>query len=110
MIVIITIFLLGGFVLSLFGQEYFQNSLNLMLILSLAAIPLTLNTTYITVSRLRKDTRKLIFIGIYHFVFFLSLSLLLIRTFDIFGIGIAWLTTNLLLSIYILLRREKWIY
>ena len=110
MIVIITIFLLGGLVLSLFGQEYFQNSLNLMLILSLAAIPLTLNTTYITVSRLRKDTRKLIFIGIYHFVFFLSLSLLLIRTFDIFGIGIAWLTTNLLLSIYILLRREKWIY
>ena len=100
--ILIVLILFHKILLGFFGAEYVENSSMLLLLLAITSIPSVLSTSYITLNRVKKNIKRLIWTGIYFFIVFLSLCLVFIKYFDIIGIGIAWLTTNLIFALYVL--------
>lgn len=105
----ITILLLifSKFILGVFGKEYLENSLRLLFILAVTTITMPLNSSYITLKRIEKGMKSLVYIGIYYFIMFLGLCLVLIMQYGITGIGISWLITNLIFSFYVIYIYRK---
>ena len=104
--ILIFVLLFSNFILGFFGESYASNSSSLLKILAIASIPAALNTLFITVNKVRKNIKKLIFVGVYFFVVFLSLVFILVKRYDILGVGIAWLITNIIFSLFVLIKTK----
>ena len=107
---IILIFLFGEPILSLFGEEYSKNAFGLLCILALSGIPLTLNTLYITIERVRGQVGTVMAIYGFIAIFTVGVGYLLMRDHNLVGIGIAWILSQGIVSLYIgLTMMWKWI-
>ncbi len=98
---IVVIFLAGDKMLMLFGAEYSINGEKLLLILAISAIPIIFNSVYISMKRVQKDVKGVIVVNAIITVGTLLIGYLLVDIWGIFGVGVGWILSQTMTSIYI---------
>lgn len=99
---VLIMYFLGGFILSFFGEQYSEEALWLLRILSIASLPLALNEIFIAVYRIHKRIKPVIIIyGTISF-FTLIVGSLLMQVVGLMGIGIAFLTAQVVIAIVLI--------
>ena len=99
---IILLFLLGKWLLLLFGGSYAANSLLLLKILGLSSLLVGINMIYFSTLRIRDSVRELVIITGFIAIGTLVGSYFIILTTGIAGVGYVWLTAQGIISIYVL--------
>jgi len=106
---IILLFLLAGkWILLLFGEQYSESGLTLLMILAVSALPVGLNNIYLAKIKVTKELSIILVLSIFTIASFLSLSYLFIPLQGIAGAGLAWLISQTAVSgmIFLLLWRR----
>lgn len=85
------ILLLGDKILLLFGKAYSENAFTLLSILILSSIPLTITETYISIKRVQKEVKPLIYLFTFTAIFIILCSYLLTLRIGLIGAGVGWL-------------------
>jgi O-antigen/teichoic acid export membrane protein len=88
------IFLLGRYVLWLFGEAYAQNSFEVLAILAFGSVPFALNTVYTTIKRVQKELVPVILVYGGTALITILGSYLLLQRMGLIGVGIAWVMGN----------------
>jgi len=106
---VIVLYLFGGFFLSLIGKSYVEG-LDLLRVMLLSSFFVAFQQTYLSIKKIQKDIRELIFLSGFIFVTLLGFSYLFMIEYGIVGIGYAWVVGNGLscLVIMVLMRRSHW--
>ena len=93
-IAIAGIFIFGENLLWIFGEEYAKKSFEVLLVLALGSIPFALNTVYVTIKRIQKEIKTVIFVyGIIAIVTILG-SYILMRRMGLIGVAFSWPISN----------------
>jgi len=105
--IIFATLLFGKYILNIYGKEYSSNGYPLLVILTISLIPYSLNTIYFVVLRVKKELSTL-----QKYTFFLTSSVLLLSYFmtirwNLIGIGIAWMSAQLLCFLIISPKLKK---
>ena len=93
---------LGDKFLLVFGREYSVEGGKLLAVLTISALPLTVNVVYLTIARVRQRLNSLIRASAAVAVGTLTLGYLLIPSTGILGPGIAWLVSQSLVAAVVL--------
>lgn len=89
----------GRLILSLYGQEYVDNGLHLLYLLTLSSVPTVWFSVFTSLLRIRDQLKELLIIeGISNF-FSLLLTYLGIITLGFVGAGIGWLVAQVLILV-----------
>ena len=96
------VFLLGNKLLSLFGPEYSENATTLLWILAVSAIPMGINSFYISVIRVKKDITRIIVVSAVTACFTLGLSYIFMTEFGLWGMGLGWLIGQTMVAIAVI--------
>ncbi|MGW1490331.1 lipopolysaccharide biosynthesis protein [Streptomyces sp. NPDC002402] len=96
-------------ILSLFGAEYAEQGSTLLRLLALSALPNILVSLAIDVSRARRRLRLAVGLQIAMCVLVLGLTKALLPVLGINGAGVAWLVTQCLLALPLLIWRSQWL-
>ena len=99
--------LLGGWLLHFFGPAYEENGTTVIRYLALAVIPQCVNTLYITVNQVKKQNHLIIAQTSFLAIVALGVGYWWLGCIGLPGIGMAYLTAHLLLSIVVI--RPLWI-
>lgn len=105
--VIVLILLLGDKLLALFGAAYSQNAATLLRVLIVAALPLSINSLYYTVKRVQKKMKSVVILNGFVAAVTLGLSYLLLSQMGVLATGVAWLTANGIVALFIVVRRLR---
>jgi len=89
------VYLAGNFLLSFFGKNYSENSLELLKVLVFAALPYSINTVYAAICRARKKMGEVIAIFFTVSSVTLIASYVLLKIVGLVGVGYAWLAGNM---------------
>jgi len=100
---IVLMFLIGDKLLLLFGAAYSENATTLLWILALSAVPLSLNYIYFGVKRVEMKMKNVIGLTAFVAVATLALSYILLPQMGILGVGVAWLTSQGLVAVFIMM-------
>jgi len=92
----ITLYLVGGYILELFGESYSFESLGLLQLLIISSVPLAINEIGIAVLRVQKRVVPVILIYAFNTCLTITMSCILLNTVGIMGFGIAWLCANIM--------------
>ena len=105
---ILLFFLAGEKILMLFGEQYSENGLELLMILAISALPVGLNSIYLAKIKVTKELRTLLALSLFTITSFLVLSCFLIPLQGIAGAGLSWLISQTTLSgiIFLLIWRR----
>ncbi|MCD4844282.1 MAG: lipopolysaccharide biosynthesis protein [Methanosarcinales archaeon] len=91
------ILLFGDQILLLFGNEYLEEGSYIVKILAISSLPFAINTVYITIKNISKQVIIVVIInGIIMIITLVGSYISLINNFGLNGIGISWLTGNLI--------------
>ncbi len=101
---IAAVFLLGGKVLLLFGKPYSEQGTSLLWVLALSALPMTVNSLFFSISRVRQRMGRVIAWTLWILGITLALSLFLLPRMGVLGSGVAWLTAQASAATFILIR------
>ena len=101
---IVLLNLVGDRLLLLFGQAYSEQGTWLLRILTLSALPLSLNYVYFGVRRVEMKMKGVIGLTAFTAVATLGLSYFLLPRMGIEGAGVAWLASQSVASIFIMRR------
>ncbi|MFC2003651.1 lipopolysaccharide biosynthesis protein [Chloroflexota bacterium] len=99
----IILLLLGYKVLLFFGQAYSENATKLLWILTASALPLSFNYVYYGIRRVEMRMKSVIGLNAFVTIATLGMSYLLLPRMGILGAGVAWLTTQSLVAVVVLL-------
>ena len=103
----ILVMALAPLLLRLFGKSYAGNGTSLLRIITLSSIPTVINITYISIKRVEKNLKALvIFTGIQG-IAGLLFAYLLMHPMGLNGIGIAWLSVQYALAIFVGMRSSR---
>lgn len=83
--------LLSDKILWLFGSEYSKNTTVMIWIIAPSVIPMSVNFIYLSIMRVRKKIKSVVFLTAFMAVVTLALSWVLLPVMGIRGAGIAWL-------------------
>ena len=81
----------GDKLLLIFGEAYAAEATTLLWMLALSALPLSINSLYLAVHRVKKNIPRLIIVPSAVAIISLGLSYPLMQELDLLGVGIAWL-------------------
>jgi O-antigen/teichoic acid export membrane protein len=101
---IVIIFLVGNKLLLLFGQAYSEKATSLLWILAVSTLPLSLNYIYFSRKRVERKMRSVIVLMAFVAVATLGLSYLLMPRMGILGVGVAWLSSQVIGSLMIVCK------
>jgi O-antigen/teichoic acid export membrane protein len=104
---IILIFLIGGKILHLFGGGYSEGATKLLWILGLSAMPLSINAMYFGLKRVEKKMKGVISSSAFITAATLVLSWFLMPRIGILGAGVAWLSSQTVVSLVIVCSRLR---
>ena len=97
---ILLVFLLGGrYILSLFGPNYPQHGVMLLMLLILSAVPDAITNIYVSLLRVQRRLHLAALLNLGMATFTLALAWILLPKLGIAGAGWAWLIAQLLGSI-----------
>lgn len=91
---ILVIFLVGEFILSLFGPEYASEALPLLKILAVSSIFLTVNIIFISVKRIKHEMAMVILIFSTITLITLGGTIILLEPVGLVGVGYSWMAGN----------------
>jgi len=100
--VIIMLLMLGHIILLFFGRPYADNSLQLLWILTISALPLTINYVYFSIRRVEKKMLSVILLTGFIALATLGSSYLLLPKMGIKGAGIGWLVSQGIAALFTL--------
>lgn len=105
---LLVVFFLGDKILLLFGSQYSENAFTLLLILSVALIPNTVNELYVTICMVKFKLRAIFFVNLARTLLIPLMSYLLMAQFGLMGVGWGYLASVATISLVtvILLRGE----
>lgn len=89
----------GRFILLLYGQEYVDNGLYLLYLLTISSIPTVWFSIFTSLLRIRDQLKELLIIEGVSNLFSLSLTYLGIITLGFVGAGIGWLVAQVLILV-----------
>lgn len=87
---IMCIFLFGSYILLLFGKTYSDSSTHLLWLIGLSSIPSAIVQVYLTVKRVQKDIKSILYINVFIATIIVALSYFLMVRIGLIGIGYAW--------------------
>jgi len=108
---ILLLYYAAGFLLGLIGKNYSASGLELLKTMTIASIPLTVNSIYMTINRIQKDTKELVYISALIFVLLPATGYFFMLRYGLTGIGYAWIISHTIVAAIVILRvkRNKWI-
>ena len=92
--VVILVVALADKLLLLFGELYSQNATNLLRLIAIAALPVAVNSVYMSIKRVQRKLKIIVGTSAFAGVVTVVLSYILLPYAGIAGAGIAWLTTQ----------------
>lgn len=98
---VLLILLFGDRILSIFGSVYAENSVGLLRIAALSAIPVSFNQVYFSVKRVEMKMKSVIAVNAFTTVGTLVLSSILLRPMGITGAGVAWLSMHMVAALVV---------
>jgi O-antigen/teichoic acid export membrane protein len=99
----VLIFLIGDKLLLIFDAAYAENATQLLRILALSFIPSSLNAIYFGVKRVEMKMRSVIGLSAFIAVTTLVLSWILLSQMGILGVGVAWLSSQGVVALAIII-------
>jgi Ser/Thr protein kinase RdoA (MazF antagonist)/O-antigen/teichoic acid export membrane protein len=105
--VVLVIFVGAPWILRLFGREYASEGATLLRLLSLSAIPQIIVALHLSIARVQRDVKTLIFTQASLSIMVLGMIYLFIGRFGITGIGLAWLIAQSLLAAVLIVTRLR---
>ena len=99
---IILMILLGDKLLLIFGKEYSEEGTRLLMMLTLTALPLSINSIYFSKKKVEKDMKPVILFSGLIAALTLGLSYLLLPQFGLIAAGAAWLASQAITAMIIL--------
>ena len=99
--VIVLTLLLGAKLLFLFGSAYSQNATTLLWLVTITALPLSINSLYYTVKRVQKKMKSVVILNGFIAAVTLGLSYFLLSQMGVLATGIAWLSANGIVALLI---------
>lgn len=104
------LYFLGSFILNLIGTNYINalGIFNLMIVSSIFMVPYHI---FISIKKVQKDMKSLIFIGALLTTLAIGLSYVLMLIYGLMGVGYGWIITYIFISIVVVIiaLKEKWI-
>jgi len=110
---ILIIVFLGKWLLMIFGTKYSQNAVTLLQVLTITALPLSINSLYFTIKRIQKTMKSVILMTGFISIVTLGLSYVLIPHMGLLAAGIGWLSANSAVALFIIiiwLRKKSLLY
>jgi O-antigen/teichoic acid export membrane protein len=98
---------LAPFVLRIFGEDYAAEGTTLLRLLALASIPQVIVAFALALARIRQRVIEVVAIQAVSCGFVLGLGLILLRTYGLNGIGIAWLVGQTILAFLLAFRLRR---
>lgn len=98
---VIIFYFIGEFILGLINPTY-VNALNIFRLMILSSFFMVFYNLFISIKKVQKDMKTLIFIGTMNTIFLIGLSYILMLKFGLVGIGYAWLINYGLISLIII--------
>jgi O-antigen/teichoic acid export membrane protein len=108
LIPLVVIILLGApLILLLFGRDYANEGAMLLRLLALSAIPNVIVVLYVSLARVENRVRGIVMVQGALCVLVLSMSYVLLQTFGITGVGLAWLASQTVVAVFLWLTRLR---
>ena len=101
---VILLLLYGREILFLFGPEYSENAYDLLWLLSMSSIPNAIFQVYITIMRIKKDIKPIIYLTALIASLSISLSYFLLIKIGLNGIGVGWIVSWSIIMIIVILK------
>jgi O-antigen/teichoic acid export membrane protein len=96
---VLFLFLVGPYLLQLFGKNYAAEAAVLLRLLSLAILPQVITGLYFGIARIHRSVGGVVKVHASLFVMNLILSYLLLERLGITGVGISWLISQLTIAV-----------
>ncbi|CAL9635600.1 hypothetical protein SUDANB108_06223 [Streptomyces sp. enrichment culture] len=96
-------------ILSLFGPEYSLHGTTLLRLVALSALPNLVVSLAVDVARARRNMRMVVGLQFALCVAVMGLAALLLPVLGLSGAGVAWLTSQSVLALYLLIWRSHWL-
>ena len=109
---LITLLYFGGeWMLEMIGKDYAENGFELLRIMILTSFFATVVSIYLSIKRIQKDIKGLLFLSGLVFILLISLAYFFMIWFGLIGIGYAWMVSYGIGSLIILglVWKEGWI-
>jgi O-antigen/teichoic acid export membrane protein len=94
--------LLGDKLLWLFGRHYSENAVKLIWIISPSVFPLTVNYIYLGIKRVQGKMTNAVLLTALLTILILGMSYLLLHALGIIGAGIAWLSGQSMVALFVI--------
>ncbi len=104
---VVLLFLLGKWLLLLFGEAYSLSGLTLLWILAISSLLIGINSVYRSILMVEGRIRELVIINGLRAAAVLLGTYLIVPTTEIVGIGYAWIAPIGALSVYVLFRMRS---
>ncbi|MFJ5777104.1 lipopolysaccharide biosynthesis protein [Streptomyces sp. NPDC093094] len=96
-------------ILSIFGASYAAEGSTLLRLLALSALPNLLLSVAIDVVRARRRLRWAVALQVAMCVLALGLTRLLLPEVGVVGAGVAWLVTQCVIAVFLVVSRSRWL-
>ena len=106
---VILVIVISEKLMLIYGGAYSANATSLLRILALATLPLAINIIYLGIKRVQKGLKTIIILTAFVAAVTLGLGYVLIPRMGIDGAGIAWLSGQGCVALFIVVRMmKKW--
>ena len=106
---VILVIVISEKLMLIYGGAYSANATSLLRILALATLPLAINIIFLGIKRVQKDLKTIIILTAFVAAITLGLGYVLIPRLGIDGAGIAWLSGQGCVALFIVVRTmKKW--
>jgi len=103
----ILVIVLAPLLLHFFGKSYAGNGTSLLRIITLSSIPTVINITYISIKRVEKNLKALVIFTCIQGIASLLFAYLLMPPMGLNGIGIAWLSIQSALAVFVVIHLSR---
>lgn len=101
---IVAIILFGGNILSIFGEDYVNNALNILILLSISSIPYSINYIYMAKLNIEHKIKELLILNVIISTTTLLIAYLFLNKIGIIAAGAGWLLSQIIISIWALIQ------
>jgi O-antigen/teichoic acid export membrane protein/aminoglycoside phosphotransferase (APT) family kinase protein len=96
-------------VLGLFGEDYAQLGTGVLVLAALSSLPNIITTSTVSVARVQRRLPVLVAVPAGISTLTIALSLLLLPRWGVTGVGMAWLVSQTLVAVTIMVLRAAWL-
>lgn len=103
----VLVMFIAPILLRLYGHSYADNGMSVLRLVVLASVPTILNAIYVSIKRVEKNMKALVIFSCVQGIASVLLALLLIKLLGLNGLGIAWLSVQTALALFVVIRAPQ---